>query len=152
MTTRTHTCLRWMINRDLPSVMEIEESSFQYPWSEEEFLACIKKANNIGMVVEVNEVVVGYMIYEIRKKSIDLLGIAVHPKYRRSGVGGALVNRLISKLVCGRRSRIMVLVRDSNLEAQLFLRNMGFLCTSVEKKYYKECDNDAYVMEFSIGD
>lgn len=149
MTTRTHACLRWMINRDLPRILEIDESSFEYPWSEEEIIACVKQSNNIGMVAEVNEDVVGYMIYEMRKKEIEILVFAVHPKYRRSGIGGALIGRLICKLI-GQRSKIVVAVQESNLQAQLFLRNMGFLCTHVEKDCYDECDEDSYVMQYFI--
>ena len=150
MTTKTHACLRWMIRRDLPSVMDIEAQSFEYPWTEGEFLACSKVANNISMVAEVNEDVVGYMVYKIHKKKIELLSFAVHPKYRQSGVGRSLIGRLISKLDVGRRSKIVVSVRDSNLPAQLFFRSMGFFCTKVEKNCYEDCDDNAYVMEYFL--
>ena len=152
MTTRTHVSLRWIIRRDMPFILAIENQSFEFPWTEREFIRCLRHRDCIGMVVEVNEDVVGYMIYEMCKNTIDLLVFAVHPKYRRSGIGGALINRLIGKLVAGKRSSIVCAVRDSNLQAQLFLRNVGFFCTQVEKDYYEECDDDAYVMQYSIID
>lgn len=152
MTTRTHACLRWMIRRDMPSVLDIEHNSFAYPWTECEFVQCFGKRDCIGMVAEVNEDVAGYMIYELSKTSIEILSFAVHPKYRRSGIGGALIGRLIGKLVAGRRLKIVVPVRDSNLPAQLFFRSMGFFCTRVAKDYYDECDDNAYIMECLIDD
>ena len=152
MATQTHACLRWMIRRDIASVLDIEHNSFEFPWTDGEFIQCLRKRTCIGMVAEVNEEVVGYMLYETGKKEIELISFAVHPKHRQSGIGGALVSLLIGKLAAGRRSKIVVAVRDSNLQAQLFFRSMGFFCTKMVKDYYSESDDNAYIMEYWIGD
>lgn len=151
METRTHACLRWMIRRDLKSVLDIEHNSFEFPWTKWEFIQCLRKRTCIGMVAEVNEEVVGYMLYECGEKELELISFAVHPKHRLSGIGRTLIGRLISKLVAGRRANIVASVRDSNLPAQLFFRSMGFFCTKVEKDYYDESDDNAYIMEYWIG-
>ncbi len=150
MMMKTHTHLRWMIRRDMPSVLAIENNSFEFPWSHLEFVRCIGKTNNIGMVAEIDDEVVGYMVYELRRKEIELLSFAVHPKYRENGIGRTLIERLIYKLDFGRRERIIAEVRERNLTAQLFLRGMGFLCTQVLRDHYEEATEDAYLMEYFV--
>ena len=44
--------IRWMIRRDMPEVLQIERTSFEYPWSEEDFIRCLRQRNCIGMVAE----------------------------------------------------------------------------------------------------
>ena len=52
--------IRWMIRRDMSEVLEIEKSSFEFPWSEEDFIRCLRQRNCIGMVAEFDDrVVVG---------------------------------------------------------------------------------------------
>lgn len=42
--------IRWMIRRDMQEVLEIEKSGFEFPWSEEDFIRCLRQRNCIGMV------------------------------------------------------------------------------------------------------
>lgn len=42
--------IRWLIRRDMPEVMEIEKRSYEFPWTEEEFLTCLRQRNCIGTV------------------------------------------------------------------------------------------------------
>jgi ribosomal-protein-alanine N-acetyltransferase len=118
--------IRWLIRRDLQAVLEIESASFEYPWTEEEFINCLRQRDCIGMVAECAEQVVGFMIYELQPTSIHVLSFAVHPEFRRKSVGIALMDRLFSKLAYQRRVRIQLEVRETNLSAQLFLKQLGF--------------------------
>ncbi|MDA8746115.1 ribosomal-protein-alanine N-acetyltransferase RimI, partial [Rubripirellula amarantea] len=63
---QTKTCvhIRWMIRRDMPAVLAIENKSFEFSWTEEDFIRCLRQRNCIGMVAEENDQVVGFMIYE----------------------------------------------------------------------------------------
>ena len=140
--------IRWMIRRDMPSVLAIEEASFEYPWSEEEFIRCLRQRNCIGMVAERDDEVVGFMIYELHKNRLHLLNFAVAPDCRRTTVGGSMVEKLVSKLSDDRRNRIMLEVRETNLDAQLFFRSLGFRAISVLRDYYEDTTEDAYLMQF----
>ncbi|MEK6238743.1 MAG: ribosomal-protein-alanine N-acetyltransferase RimI, partial [Planctomycetales bacterium] len=51
--------IRWMIRRDMPEVLAIENSSFEFPWSEEDFLRSLQQRNCIGMVAEWEDSIVG---------------------------------------------------------------------------------------------
>jgi ribosomal-protein-alanine N-acetyltransferase len=149
----TQTYIRWMVRRDLSSVVAIEKDVFDYPWSEQEFLIAARQRNCIGMVAERNEEVVGYMVYELHKTRIELLNFAVRPRSQRLGIGSAMIEKLKSKLAYERRNKISLEVRERNLDGQLFFRNAGFKCTSILHGWYAvEEESIAYRMQFSTGE
>jgi ribosomal-protein-alanine N-acetyltransferase len=148
--TRVH--IRWMIRRDMPEVLAIEHASFEYPWCEEEFLRVLRQRNCIGMVAEQGEKVVGFMIYELHKAKLHILNFAVHPSWRRSGVGSQMVAKLISKLSSHRRTRITLEVRETNLPAQLFYQKQGFRAVRVLRSYYEDSGEDAFLMQYKFAD
>lgn len=139
---------RWMIRSDLNAVMEIENLCFEFPWKKEDFLACLGQRNCIGIVAEIDRVVAGYMLYEINDGFIRLLNIAVHPRMVRLGVGQSLINRLQSKLDSVRWHRITAQVRETNLDAQLFLRKMGFRVIAIQEDQFEETDEQAYLFQY----
>src|SRR6476620_9204115 len=111
---------RWMVRRDMPEVLRAEQASFDYSWTEEDFLKCLRQRNCIGMVAEHEERVVGFMIYELHKSKLHVLNFAVHPDCRRQGIGQQMIAKLIGKLSSHRRTKITLTVRETNLVAQLF--------------------------------
>ncbi len=140
--------IRWMIRRDMPEVLAIEAGSFEFAWSEEDFIRCLRQRNCIGMVAEYDDRVVGFMIYELNKTRIQVLNFAVHPAFRRRGVGQQMVSKLVGKLSAQRRSRITLEVRETNLPAQLFFRTCGFRAVSVLRNFYEDTPEDAYLMHY----
>lgn len=140
--------IRWMIRRDMPDVLDIEAACFEFPWSEEDFVRCLRQRNCIGMVAEHEDRVVGFMIYELHKTRLHVLNFAVASRYRRLGVGSQMIAKLVSKLSIQRRSRITLEVRETNLAAQLFFRSQGFRAVNVLRNYYEDTPEDAYVMQF----
>ena len=142
--------VRWMIRRDMPEVLEIERQSFEFSWTEEEFLKCLRQRTCIGMVVERQECVVGFMVYELWKSQLHVLSFAVAPWARRQGAGSQMINRLVDKLANGRRQEITLEVRETNLASQLFFKRLGFKATSVIRGHYERTAEDAYVMAYSM--
>jgi len=144
--------IRWMIRRDMPEVLQTEQASFDYAWNEEDFLRCLRQRNCIGMVAEMGEKVIGFMIYELHKAKLHILNFAVHPSHRRGGVGAQMVAKLISKLSSHRRTRITLEVRETNLAAQLFFRAQCFRAVRVLRAYYEDSGEDAFLMQYQLAD
>lgn len=142
--------IRWMIRRDMPEVLQTEGDSFEFPWTEEDFLRCLRQRNCIGMVAEQGEKVVGFMVYELHKQRLHILNFAVHPDHRRTGVGGLMVSKLISKLSGHRRTRITLEIRETNLDAQLFYRDQGFKAVRVMRSYYEDTGEDAFLLHYCL--
>ena len=142
--------IRWMIRRDMPEVLRIENDSFEFNWSGEDFLACLRQRNCIGMVAEHDGQVVGFMIYELHKSSLHILNFAVAPQFRRTGVGAQMIEKLINKLSQQRRQEIVLEVRETNLAAQLFYHTQGFRAVRVLRNHYADSAEDAYVMNYRL--
>lgn len=107
--------IRWMIVRDLPEVLAIDEEGFQNPWPEKVLRQNLVSRHRIGMVAEVENRVVGFMIYELRDGLIHMMRFAVQESERRKGIGTDLVKKLVMKLHGQRRRRLLLPVPDRNL-------------------------------------
>ncbi len=144
--------IRWMIRRDMPEVLQTEQESFEFAWTEEDFLRCLRQRNCIGMVAEQGERVVGFMIYELHKAKLHILNFAVNPNCRRGAVGNQMVSKLISKLSSHRRTRITLEVRETNLAAQLFFRTQGFRAVKVLRAFYEDSGEDAFLLQYRLAE
>lgn len=135
---------------DMPEVLDIERQSFEFSWTEEDFLCCLRQRNCIGMVAEYNHRIVGFMIYELHKSKLHVLNFAVDPEFRRQAIGSQMIEKLVDKLSQQRRQEIVLEVRESNLSAQLFFKKMGFKAVLVLRGHYDDTDESAYVMRFAL--
>ena len=142
--------IRWMIRRDMPEVLEIERQSFEFSWTEEDFLCCLRQRNCIGMVAERQERIAGFMIYELLKSQLHVLNFAVSSSARRQGVGTQMIEKLVNKLSQQRRQEICLEVRETNLPAQLFFRRQGLQAQTVLRGHYEDTEEDAYVMRYQL--
>jgi len=127
--------IRWLIRMDMDDVLRIENESFGVNrWSEEEFLACLKQRNCIGVtIVRDYSEVLGFMIYELNKQRLIILNMAVEPKSRRKGLGRLVIQRLKDKLHQQRRTSVQTHVTEDNLNAHLFFSACGFRCEKTER-------------------
>lgn len=127
-TITTHIHIRWMIRRDMVEILHLEQVQ-RSPWSEDQLLSCFRQLNCIGMVAEVNDVVVGYMIYELFPKKLEVLKV----------VGGdrtvldKMLSKLASKLSSHRRNRVAVNVDENALYMHLTLKRNGYDAVRVIK-------------------
>ncbi len=140
--------IRWMIRRDMAEVLRIENSSFEFPWSEDDFIRCLRQRNCIGMIAECQEKVVGYMIYELHKSRLHIINFSVSSDLRRRGVGTQMISKLVNKLSHERRPRIILEVRETNYPAIKFFQRNGFLAVSLLRNFYQDTTEDAYMMQF----
>lgn len=142
--------IRWMIRRDMPEVLAIEHAGFEYPWCEEEFLRILRQRNCIGMVAELGERVVGFMIYELHKNKLVILDFAVHPEMAKQGIGTQMVAKLAGKLSSHRRTKIVLHLRETNLDGQLFFSKQGFRAQEVAREHFGDTGEDAYLMQYLL--
>ena len=91
--------LRWLIRRDCPEVLTIEELSFRDPWSEEKLCGWLRQRNCIGLTAEdASGRVLGHLVYSIERTRLVIRRLAVHPDFRRQGIGRLMMDRLTEEL------------------------------------------------------
>ena len=135
---------------DLGEVIEIERASFAYPWSSTFFLQELKVTCARSLLALVNECPVGYIIYWALPHEIDVHNLAVHPAYRRRGIGKALLEKVIDEARRQGLTRVTLEVRKSNVVAQKMYQSLGFLAKGVRKGYYSDDGEDALVMTLEL--
>lgn len=149
---------------DVSRMMVIEQDSFLLPWTLEDFDKALLKTRNascalLEIVEEIVEEsvgtpckrtekqIVGFLIYQTEKSMFDVWNMAVDSKCRRRGHGKMLIDYLKGRLSRGRREKIRVLISESNLLGQMFLRSQGFRCEEILHGYWND-GTDAYSMEY----
>jgi ribosomal-protein-alanine N-acetyltransferase len=149
--TKINVHIRWMIRRDMPQILATEKSCFIYPWVEEEFLAHLRDRNCIGMVAELGDKIAGYMVYLNYKNHHELLKLVVNPFCWNSYVGTQMIDKIKSKLNDHRRTGLNMVVRETNLPAQLFLQKNGFQATEVLREFFEDSGEDGYSMWYTLN-
>jgi [ribosomal protein S18]-alanine N-acetyltransferase len=151
---------------DVDQVMQIEQVSFSAPWSARAYRYEIAENEHsimrvvrprprwqspLGLALQrlvgsVPGPVLGYAGAWHLVDEIHVSTIAVQPEWRRRGLGELLLLSLIDRgLELGIR-RATLEVRVSNLGAQALYRKYGFETLSVQKAYYSDNNEDAYIM------
>ena len=146
-TTSTQIEVRWMTRNDRERVIAIEQESFDFPWSREDFAECMIHKNVYGVVALHDGTVVGYAVYQLFYESVGLLNLAVDGWYRRQGVGRELINHIKGRFDT-RVRKIIAYIVEHNVGAQLFLRACGFKCEKTMHDHYEDTDDDAYLFEY----
>jgi len=123
--------ISWGVRQDLPQILEIEQSSFQCPWTKEEFIKTLSQRTNVCLVIRktsgtIEHDIVGYVIYELNKKYLNIINLAVHPHYVRFGIGSQLIDKLKRKLAIDKRRSLVAIISEYNLTGHLFFRANGF--------------------------
>jgi len=147
--TQVDVHIRWMVRRDMQEVVEIENTCFNAPWSEEDFLSTLRRHNCIGMVAELDEKILGFYIYELHETKLHVLNFAIIPAYHRCKIGTQFINKLINKLHINARTKIYLETRESNLAMQLFLKSHEFKAIKVLNNYYDD-DETAYRFKYKL--
>ena len=105
----------------------IDLMCFDNPWKRDEFIAQLNRPRTFGRVVVGTDgvTVLGYIVYAIPGKVLQVLRMAVHPKYQWSGVGTAMLRRVMEKS-CLKAVDTVVEVPGTAVNMQRLLSKCGF--------------------------
>jgi len=128
-------------------VTAIDRVSFSLPWPERSFRFEITDNPAARCWVAESALrVVGMLVLWLLTDEAHIATIAVHPEFRRQGIGRALLTHaLLAAAEQGARAAVLE-VRASNLIAQEMYRKFGFLETARRPRYYKDNGESAVVM------
>ncbi len=125
------TTIRWIMRCDLQEVLAIEAASFEFPWSEDDFIHCLRQRNCFGIIAEYDGRVIGFVIYDLYKNRINVLNFATAPEMRRRGVGTQMFEKILARLLPNEKKGILFLVRETNDSAVPFLERNSCVNISV---------------------
>jgi ribosomal-protein-alanine N-acetyltransferase len=145
-----------MTEIDVKDVVTIENLSFSIPWSEEMFRSelSLDFAHNFTGKLHLNgtrDILVGYICSWLFDGEAHILNIAVHPDYRRMGLGSYLMRFFIDFCRTKKAKTLSLDVRSSNHPAIEMYRKMGFRKRGLRSHYYADNAEDAVIMALKLN-
>ena len=141
--------MRRMVEDDLDSVLEIEHLSFPHPWRLTTFIGELDNYPiSIPFVIlhRTNDRLMGYIILWFLQEEVQISNFALHPDFRRLGVGEAVLRDVLDKIKKEGAKTIFLEVRPSNRAARSLYEKLGFQILGVRKNYYQSPIEDALIM------
>lgn len=138
--------------RHLPAVEAIERTSFATPWKRELFEAELRHRHALPLaaVTLPGQVLAGYLCLWLAAEEVQVQNLAVHPAFRRRGVGRHL---LVAGLDEARRRGAVTAtleVRPSNRAALALYRGLGFTESGRRPGYYAAEKEDALLLDCDL--
>ena len=143
-----------MNEKDLPSVMEIENLSYPNPWRLSSFQGELENrpiSNPYVIVFKPLNKVIGYVIYWHIRNEVQISNIAISPDYRQMGVGEGALRKVLPEMRRKGAQFVFLEVRPSNLAARCLYEKIGFTMLGLRRGYYRNPSEDAIVMGKSLS-
>jgi ribosomal-protein-alanine N-acetyltransferase len=142
-----------MILEDIPAVHEIDVLSFSLPWPERSFLFELTK-NQVsrGWVADADGRIAAMLLIWFVVDEAHIATIAVHPDFRRQGIGEQILLHALRAAHNEGAQRAFLEVRAGNIAAQAMYRKYGFELAGVRLGYYKDNNEDAFLMNLEKFD
>ncbi len=139
--------IRWMVTADLERVVEIDRSDGERFWP----MAVLKnvlRRDVIGIVALVDGRVVGFAVFGFSAKMLVVKKLVVDPRFRRRGVGSAIVRKLKGKLMASKPTMKVGIV-ETDLDALNFFKAQGFRA-KIWARNAGPSGRDIFQMSFSL--
>lgn len=135
---------------DVLDLIELEGLCFDYHWTREQFLLGLESDAFKVIGVRRDGLLAGYMAFSMISDEMEILNLAVHPDFRRQGLGEALLARSFE--ICAERgiAKSFLDVKVSNDPALALYRKFGYKKIGVRKKYYPDTKEDALLFRYDF--
>ena len=145
--------IRRMTLEDVPAVHEIDVLSFSLPWPERSFRFELTE-NQVarGWVAEVDGKIAAMLVIWFIVDEAHIATIAVHPDFRRRGIGEQILLHALRAAQNEGAQRAFLEVRAGNTAAQAMYKKYGFEMAGVRPGYYKDNNEDAFLMNLEKFD
>ncbi len=139
--------IRKMTMEDLPAVVELDHKSFALPWPERSFRhELTENTASRSWVAELDGKVVGMIVAWLIVDEAHVATLATHPDFRRRGIAKKLMSYALRHLIEEGAHSSFLEVRVSNTAAQDMYRKFGYVESGIRRRYYKDNDEDAILM------
>lgn len=129
-------------------VFDLADQSYPQgsPWSKIQWEEDLKLPHSEYFIYEKNNQIIGFLAVHIVLTEIEVMHIAIDPKYQNQGIAQVLLQHLASFAQAELADSIFLEVRQSNLAAQQAYLKSGFEAIGIRKKYYHAPMEDAILM------
>lgn len=148
-----------MTEHDLFEIVEIEEACGLSRWGWEGYRTELLSADSALMIVarshssarhRADERIAGFIAARMAADELHINNVAVREKYRRRGLGSALLSNVLERGKQRSARKAFLEVRGSNVAAQSLYARHGFETVGRRANYYQEPLEDALVMSVCL--
>ena len=134
-----------MTHDHVSQVAQLETLCFSDPWSENSVASELNNPLAFWLVALEGERLAGYVGSQSVMGESDMMNVAVHPDFRRQGVGRRLIEALIGELKKRDCHSLTLEVRASNAPAIALYEALGFFEAGRRRNYYRNPKEDALI-------
>lgn len=128
---------------DMDELIELERLCFAYHWTREQFAMGLERGVYKVLGIHCQNRLAGYIAFSLIDDEMEILNLAVHPGFRRRGLGQSLLARAFDICVGQGIAKSFLDVKVSNTAAIDLYRKFGYEQIGVRKRYYPDTREDA---------
>ena len=140
--------VREMEEKDLDTIVEIENSIYIDKWNKDAYLDDLTNDIAYNYVLEHDGVILGYYGFWILFDNIDITKVSIRKELQGKGLSKILMEDFFNRIANLDINTITLEVRVSNTKAIGLYTKYGFKNISVRKNYYG--DEDAYILQKEV--
>ena len=127
--------------RDADAVAKLHAASFYRGWPRQDIEQYLMDADTPTLVAcDAKRRLAGFAMLRLLGDDVELMTIAVEPKYRGKGVGAALLKACFADLMMTPSKRMILEVAADNPPAIRLYQKLGFAKLSERQGYYARPD------------
>ena len=130
----------------LDGVLRIENECFSHPWSRRSIESELQNDTSRFLAAVDDGEVIGYIGMSAVLDEGYLFNVAVDERYRKKGVGSALVRELVTYCQKHGFAFLTLEVRESNAPAISLYGSFGFIKVGERRDYYSDPTENALLM------
>lgn len=138
--------IRELTAADVEEVSRIEQENFSMPWKPQDFLEMVEADYAYYYVAEVDGEIAGCCGIRNMAGEGEITNVAVAEKFRRRGIGRALMEYMLKEAALLGMESMTLEVRVSNIPAISLYESLGFQGEGVRPGFYEKPREDALIM------
>lgn len=138
--------IRELREEDIETLAQIEAEVFSMPWSANAFRELLGNSYCTYLVALIEGEIVGGAGFTALCGEANIDNVVVSEKYRRQGVGQALLREMISRGEAEQAQAFTLEVRVGNEAAIRLYEKFGFRSEGIRPRFYEKPVEDAMIM------
>ncbi|MBQ9545310.1 MAG: ribosomal protein S18-alanine N-acetyltransferase [Clostridia bacterium] len=133
---------------DAEAIMALEKENFSSPLNAPAVAYLVQDESCVAAYLDGE--LAGYAAFLKGPFSCEIMRIAVNKKFRRRGIGRAMLRALEEKAKGFGSESLQLEVRSKNTAALALYESVGFMRVGLRKGYYRDPADDAVLMELDL--
>lgn len=128
--------LRDAEDKDIGSIMELENGSIEHPWNEDAIGSLIEDKNKLCLVIESEGKILCYVGAETVLDECNIGNIVTEKTHRGLGLGTKMMTELLKELASRGICKVFLEVESGNAPAIALYEKHGFVRYGLRRGYY----------------